>query len=78
LLADYISSTTALNLTKYISQHSSEVNILSFGYNENLLKNMPIIELRNMTFYARQIAEHGGTASNQGFIDIVKVGAPPS
>jgi hypothetical protein len=31
-LADYISNTTALDLRKFLSEHTSEVNMLSYGY----------------------------------------------
>lgn len=45
LLADYISTSTALDLKLFISEHLSEVNILSFSYDEKYLnpdKNEPI------------------------------------
>ena len=79
LLADYISSTTALDLNRYVSQYSDEVNILSFGYNEADLSNdESLVEIQNSTFYSGPIAEHGTSIPSNGFIDIVKVGAPPS
>lgn len=35
LLADYISSSTALDLHKFIKEHTDEVNILAFSYGSN-------------------------------------------
>ena len=56
LLAQYISSTTALDLSKYIAQYPDEVNILALGYGEiDAGTPTPIIELRDSTFYAGPI-----------------------
>jgi hypothetical protein len=77
LLANYISSTTALDLSRYIADHPNEVNILSFGYGNSIdNKPTPITPLDQSTFYAGPISEnHEG--SRVGFIEIVKIGAPP-
>ncbi len=81
LLAQYISSTTALDLSKYIAQSSDEVNILAFGYGEvDTEQAAPIIELRDSTFYAGPITENTDNSAfkgRQGFSEIVKIGAPP-
>ena len=34
VLTDYISDSTALNLSRYLSQHANEVNVLAFGYGD--------------------------------------------
>lgn len=73
VLADYISSSTALNLQNYISQHPNEVNILAFGYGD-LTTPQPMPPLQNATFYAGPITSD---AHQTGFVDIVKIGAPP-
>ncbi len=73
VLAEYISSSTALNLRDYVSQHPNEVNILSFGYGD-LAPPQPITPLQNSTFYAGPITND---AHQSGFVDIVKIGAPP-
>jgi hypothetical protein len=79
-LANYISSSTALDLSKYVSEQSGEVNILAFGYgnmNDKSL-NDGVFPLTNSTFYAGPITE--GTAEDAkrgGFVEIVKIGAPP-
>ncbi len=78
LLAQYISSTTALDLSKYITQHPDEVNILAFGYgNDNAEPLAPIIELRDSLFYAGPITENADNSVSKGFVEIVKIGAPP-
>lgn len=78
LLAQYISSTTALDLSKYITQYPNEVNILAFGYGEvDSGSNTPITELSECTFYAGPITEHTNHSASKGFIEIVKIGAPP-
>ena len=78
VLANYISQSTALNLEKYLSSHPNEVNILAFGYGDKAdSKNHQdqIIELTDSKFYSGPISS---TKSNGvGFIDIVKIGAPP-
>lgn len=78
LLAQYISSTTALDLSKYTAQHSNEVNILAFGYGElEKESTSPIIELSDFTFYAGPITDNPDDLTSKGFIEIVKIGAPP-
>ena len=78
VLAGYISQTTALNLEKFIAEHSDEVNILSFGYGE---KSIPenidgtIVELAESKFYAGPISS--AKDKDAGFLDIVKIGAAP-
>lgn len=77
LLANYISSTTALDLSRYIAAHPDEVNILSFGYGESIDKKpTPITPLDQSTFYAGPISEKNG-GGRVGFVEIVKIGAPP-
>ena len=78
VLAKYISSTTALDLSRYISQHPDEVNILSFGYGEiDNVKPEAIAKLNNSTFYAGPITENTKDTNAKGFVEIVKIGAPP-
>lgn len=81
VLANYISTSTALNLSKYLAQQSDEVNILAFGYGKKIDNKSNIDEvlsLEDSNFYAGPITagvtkdtEHGG------FVEIVKIGAPP-
>jgi hypothetical protein len=78
VLADYISKTTALMLAQYLSSHLDEVNILSFGYG-NSINNArePLIELRDSKLFSGPITQGGSPNSHDGFVDIVKIGAPP-
>lgn len=57
LLADYISSSTALNLHKFVSEHTDEVNILSFSYGDNYLETeaSQTVSLENATLFAGPI-----------------------
>ncbi len=73
VLADYISSSTALNLQSYLSEHANEVNILAFGYGA-LNPPKPIALFKNASFYSGPISK---TKGEGGFVDIVKIGAPP-
>ena len=78
VLADYISSSTALNLERYLSAHADEVNILAFGYGakaNTINSDEKIIELRDSKFYAGPISK--AKEPSGGFVDIVKIGAPP-
>jgi len=80
VLANYISSTTALNLAKYLSECSDEVNILAFGYGdiENLPADSGVLSLQDSSFYAGPINKaSSGKSDGGGFVDIVKIGAPP-
>jgi hypothetical protein len=78
VLANYISSSTALDLSRYISEHPNEVNILAFGYGDiDKREPEPIIPIRNSTFYAGPITEGSGEGKAGGFIEIVKIGMPP-
>jgi hypothetical protein len=79
VLANYISSTTALDLSKYIAEHPNEVNILSFGYGDIYCKNpAPIASLENSTFFSGPITENASKGQSKGFVEIVKIGAPPA
>lgn len=78
VLAQYISSTTALNLSRYIAEHPNEVNILAFGYGDIDSKDAgPIAKLEDSSFYSGPIIENSGDSQTKGFVEIVKIGAPP-
>jgi hypothetical protein len=78
VLANYISSTTALDLSRYVAEHPNEVNILAFGYGADGIKSKKsIATLENSLFYAGPIDKNGSNGRSDGFIEIVKIGAPP-
>jgi len=77
VLADYISKSTGLFLSHYLSEHLNEVNILAFGYGDKTHADDSIIELENSGLFAGPITKSGDAFANDGFIDIVKIGAPP-
>lgn len=77
-LAQYISSSTALDLSKFISNQTDEVNILAFGYGDiKSPQNDSIKELTDCTLYSGPISANESNLSNDGFIEIVKIGASP-
>lgn len=60
LLADYISSSTALDLKQFIAKNLSEVNILSFSYSDKFKypEEEKTIELSNSTLMSGPIRPH--------------------
>jgi len=78
VLADYISKPTGLKLSQYLSECLDEVNILAVGYGDKLgTDGDSIIELTNSSLYSGPITKSGDAFASDGFIDIVKIGAPP-
>jgi hypothetical protein len=78
VLADYISKSTALILQQYLSDHLDEVNILSFGYGDSSIGGTDaLIELRDSKLFSGPITRGTSPNSHDGFVDIVKIGAPP-
>ena len=77
VLADYISKSTALILSQYLSYHLDEVNILSFGYGDNINNREALIELKDSKLFSGPITKGNSPNSHDGFVDIVKIGAPP-
>jgi Skp family chaperone for outer membrane proteins len=78
VLADYISKSTALILPEYLAARLDEVNILSASYGNTIAERTSgVIKLQETQLFAGPIAtgETGGKA--KGFIDIIKIGAPP-
>jgi len=80
VLADYISTSTALDLTKYISERPDEVNILAFSYGNTLNKSAldEIFPLENSNFYSGPISNGNVQNNNRnGFVEIVRIGTSP-
>jgi hypothetical protein len=78
VLANYISKSTGLILSQYLSDHLDEVNILAFGYGDKIaVEDDSLIELEDGNLYAGPITKSGNAFAHDGFIDIVKIGAPP-
>jgi len=80
LLANYISSSTALNLKHFISKHTSEVNMLALSYGDGFRKPEGIMELEDSEFYAGPISNRplDGGPDEISFQDIIRVAAYPS
>ncbi len=78
-LADYISSSTGLDLQRFISSTSDEVNILSFGYGNNPEpeEDSGIVPLCESQLYAGPVSSAKGSDKSDGFMDIITIGVPP-
>ena len=78
VLADYISKSTGLILSQYLSEQLDEVNILAFGYGDKISNDDDsIIKLDKADLFSGPITSSGNAFAHEGFIDIVKIGAPP-
>lgn len=78
LLADYISSSTALDLHKFIKEHTDEVNILAFSYGDNYKapRNNQTVSLNKSTLYSGPIRS-SKEAGEPCFQDIVLASVCP-
>lgn len=79
LLADYISSSTALDLKNFIATHLNEVNILSFSYGNKFLKpsKSKPIDISDSTLYSGPIRPVYETDVKPSFQDIVLASVCP-
>jgi hypothetical protein len=79
LLADYITASTALDLRKFISLHTDEVNILAFSYGNNykrLIKNKTI-PFNEPILYSGPIRNNAGNGEAPCFQDIIMAAVCP-
>ena len=79
LLADYISSSTALDLHRFIAEHTNEVNILAFSYGENYkyTQENQTVPLDHSVLYAGPIRAGNSDNPQPGFQDIVLASVCP-
>lgn len=70
-LADYISSSTALNLQKFIASKLSEVNLLSFSYGNLTPNHSGIIELELKNIFSGPISSNDKDAA-PSFSDLIR------
>jgi len=79
LLANYISSSTALDLHKFVAEHTDEVNILAFSYGNNY-KNAQMnktVSLNDSVLYAGPIRADNSETPQPCFQDIVLASVCP-
>ncbi len=77
VLADYISSSTALDLQGFVSEETSEVNILSFSYGDAYRESSDgVAELSHGELFAGPVRPPGAT-SEQGFQDMIRAPIVP-
>lgn len=72
VLVDYISATTALNVKEFLSDHSSEVNLLSFSYAKDFQHSIGIIDLEDAKLYSGEISSVPKSIRKPSFQDIVR------
>jgi hypothetical protein len=78
VLADYISKSTALVLPEYAAERLNEVNILAVSYGEKIKnKTGEPIALSETQLFSGAISGNATGNTVKGFIDIIKIGAPP-
>ena len=79
LLADYISSSTALDLRRFIAEHTNEVNILAFSYGDDFrhTRMNQTVSLNNSILYAGPIRANSGPDQQPCFQDIVLASVCP-
>ena len=56
VLVDYISKTTALNVRHFLSQHTNQVNLLSFSYGEDFRRDSGVIDLPKAELFSGPIS----------------------
>lgn len=78
VLVDYISSTTALDIHRFLAAQTSEVNILSLSYGDSYRQPAGIIELQEANLYSGPISRREAVDEAEPcFQDIIKVGVCP-
>lgn len=79
LLADYISSSTALNLHQFVADYTNEVNILAFSYGDNYKKpsKSKPVSLNEPVLYAGPIRSASNDNPKPCFQDIVLASVCP-
>jgi hypothetical protein len=70
-LADYITASTALDLRKFVSQNLSEVNLLSFSYEDKTPNESGTIELRLRNIFSGSITA-SGEGAEPSFSDLIR------
>lgn len=78
LLVDYIRASTALDISAFLSDHLSEVNMLSFSYGDAYKSPAGVIELSRPTLYAGPMTPVGGGGPGKSFSDMIRAPLTPS
>lgn len=78
MLVNYISNSTALNVRQFLSDHTDEVNMVSFSYGDSY-KNPPggVMELTAGDLFAGPIRPSGPTDERPTFQDIIRAPVCP-
>ena len=77
VLVDYICSSTALDIRKFLAERSSEVNMLSLAYGERSNDERGVIELSVDGFFAGPITSASAKDPKPSFSDMVRTPIKP-
>ncbi|HEB71830.1 MAG TPA: hypothetical protein ENI77_04350 [Nitrospirae bacterium] len=78
VLVDYISSSTALDIRRFLAKCPSEINMLSFSYKNKYKNPKGVIELKNGELFAGAFSSPKTKASKSSFQDIIRAPMHPS
>jgi hypothetical protein len=76
-LINYISSSTALDIQAFISEQTSEVNIIGLSFGESFHKTSGLIELKTGNLYSGEIGPRISHTKGPYFQDMVKAPVKP-
>jgi hypothetical protein len=77
VLIDYICESTALNIRRFLSANTSEVNMLSFSYGREYENGRGVIQLAAENLFAGPMAPPGARGVGQTFQDMVRAPIRP-
>jgi hypothetical protein len=77
VLVDYICSSTALDIRKFLAERIGEVNMLSLSYGDRQNADKGVIELSVGGLYAGPISSAPATAAAPSFQDMVRTPLKP-
>lgn len=76
-LVDYITGSTALDFRRFLSEHTSEVNVLSFSYGDAYENPSGVIELEEGVLYSGPISARRVDPDAPSFQDMIRAPVRP-
>jgi hypothetical protein len=77
-LVEYIRKSTALDLAKFVSEKTDEVNMLSFSYGDKFKHPEGVIDLVDPRLYAGKISSKPHSDEEPSFSDMIRTPLKPS
>jgi hypothetical protein len=78
VLVDYICSSTALDIRRFLAERTNEVNMLSLAYGDRANETKGVIELSFSGLYAGPIAPTAAAGTRPSFSDMVRTPLKPA